>query len=299
MKTTTLLIISGSILLFSSVTTQWVIEIVRLFKGFIDHGNEPDGPLLYFTLLSDGLDVARLSIYIVEVGICDFIMVYRLWQVWHRSWPIAMPPSCTYIASMVCGALFIYNKHKLAPNENFFTSSCAPWIAATLTCTVATNIYCSALLSYKVWSTQQAVRHATKYLRSTVASKVVAIIIESALLFTVSNVIMMITYFGQSFAIITSITFAAPLSGIAYCLIIVRFGMGGAFETNGPALSTFNLPSLHSSRPSANLGVAVKPVAINITHELETDGTDDDLAAKTSQTDALHGLGQNYAGSQV
>lgn len=82
---------------------------------------------------------------------------------------------------------------------------------------------------------------------------------------------------------------AAPLSGLAYCLIIVRFGIGGAFKTNGPAPSTVFLPSSRSSRSDASRVATRKPVAINVTRELETVGIDDvELVAKTPQADAFH-----------
>lgn len=51
------------------------IETVRVYKAFIDDGNEPNGPMQYFSKVSQILDVARLSLYAIEGIISDCIMV--------------------------------------------------------------------------------------------------------------------------------------------------------------------------------------------------------------------------------
>ncbi|EKM60359.1 uncharacterized protein PHACADRAFT_167724 [Phanerochaete carnosa HHB-10118-sp] len=209
-------------------------------------------------------------------------MVYRLWLVWHRKWLIAALPICTYFASVVCGAMSVYQVHRLTPNENLFELSSAPWFASTLTCTIATSGYCSALISYKIWSTQRAVRRAqTTYPHSTTTSRIVAIVIEGALLFTASNATVIITYFSHSFAMFTCMDIATPLTGLAFCLIrIVRFGLGGTFEADRPMLHTLDLRRSEFSRSNASRIAVMEPVAIK-------DATIE-AVAKTPRTNALH-----------
>ncbi|EKM57714.1 uncharacterized protein PHACADRAFT_251516 [Phanerochaete carnosa HHB-10118-sp] len=246
----TILTIIVNVLLLVIITAHWVIAIVEGFGGFTGQtSSEPEGRLLYFSAVSGNWQaITLLALYLAGTAVADYVMVYRLFAVWQRKWPVVTLPICLYLSVLVNGAMFIYNFHKLTSDEDIFKSSFAPWLASTLTCSAATNVYCSTLLSYKVWSAQRALRRArTTQLRSAVASKILAIIIESASLFTASSIIITTTYFCHSYAAFTCVCIAPPLIGLAYCLVIVRFGIHGAFKTDNPVLSTIELPSLQPS----------------------------------------------------
>ncbi|EKM60376.1 uncharacterized protein PHACADRAFT_203589 [Phanerochaete carnosa HHB-10118-sp] len=107
-----------------------------------------------------------------------------------------------------------------------------------------------------------------------------AVIIESALLFTAASVMLVITYFTHSYAAFTCLGIASPLIGIAYCLIIAHFGLRGAFKTKRPMLSSIYLPPLRSSHSAT----PVMPVVINATTQSGTVRIGDiDLGPKTPQ----------------
>ncbi|GJE97757.1 hypothetical protein PsYK624_139780 [Phanerochaete sordida] len=251
MGTSRLLVTVANVVLFANITTQWVIEVARIFKGFFGQGSTLDGPLVYFISLSDSLDVARIGVYVVEAGICDFIMIYRLWQLWGRCWRITTIPLCTYAGTLASGAMFLYHMHGLRPGQ-YFTSPCAPWLGAGLTANVATNVFCSVFISYKVWSIHRSLEQVSTCLHSTIALRVVTTIIESAVLFTISGIAMTISFFCRSYVVFTCISFAAPLSGLAYCLIIVQFGIGEIFRATEVALPTMSLRSGAASQAAAD-----------------------------------------------
>ena len=51
------------------------MQTYRVFKGFIGHGNEFMGPLLYLVNFAIPVDVGRTALFIVEIIISDMIMV--------------------------------------------------------------------------------------------------------------------------------------------------------------------------------------------------------------------------------
>ena len=88
----------------------------RMFKGFIEHGNEPLGPTLYLISFAFPVDQARVALFAVEIIISDTIMVrvahrahtpltsdldifqiYRLWTVWKHNWYIVVVPTALYL----------------------------------------------------------------------------------------------------------------------------------------------------------------------------------------------------------
>ena len=50
----------------------------RVFRAFVDLGNEPMGPLLYIVDLSNPVDVGRVALFEIQSAISDAIMVSRL-----------------------------------------------------------------------------------------------------------------------------------------------------------------------------------------------------------------------------
>ncbi|EKM60357.1 uncharacterized protein PHACADRAFT_189490 [Phanerochaete carnosa HHB-10118-sp] len=150
MSNSMLLITSGNILLFVTISAEWIIITIRSFAGFIDHGNEPDGPLLYFSSLIDGTTAAAMSLGVVETVVANFVMVYRLWIVWERKWLIVALPACTLLGTLISGVVFVYRLQELIPSENFFESPCAPWVAS---CMTSSAVYVSIDASEEVHST--------------------------------------------------------------------------------------------------------------------------------------------------
>ncbi|EKM60360.1 uncharacterized protein PHACADRAFT_203573 [Phanerochaete carnosa HHB-10118-sp] len=256
-------VLLGGIALLLTATPQWIIQVVRVWTAFINHADTPNGPLLYLSDLRAPLSIARLSLYVVEVFVSDLILIARLWIVWGRDWRIAAAPVLTWVGLVVCGCMYTYEISRLPPGVNFFRSSSANWVAAGLALTLFTNFYCTGLLSWKIWSSQRAVQRALSggYKPST-ARRILATLIESAALYSVASLIIVIAYFAQSFASFTCISLMAPLVGISYCLIIVRYGMDGAFRNTAPISSVRFSPQTENAGNSTSHSTAEESYAI-------------------------------------
>ena len=60
---------------------QWVIEVYRVFRAFIDLEGIPADSLLYIVDLSDPIDVGRIAIFEAQSAISDAILVSHLLRV--------------------------------------------------------------------------------------------------------------------------------------------------------------------------------------------------------------------------
>ncbi|KIP01142.1 hypothetical protein PHLGIDRAFT_17413 [Phlebiopsis gigantea 11061_1 CR5-6] len=202
--------------------------------------------LLFIDNLSTADDTATLALFVAELAVSNTFLVTVL------------------IVAIVTEIIFVNNSRHVGSDVNIFGSTG------------------DSLLSYKIWRSQQLTKHATTYLRSASATgeltsnaqNILSIIVESAGLYTLS----------PSCAL-TLVDMAAPTIGIAFCLIIIRFGMGGAFKNN-PQLSTVALPSSGNSGLRGENHVVMQPMSVHLTTHTQTTETvdislDSDGEAKT------------------
>ncbi|KIP02431.1 hypothetical protein PHLGIDRAFT_293710 [Phlebiopsis gigantea 11061_1 CR5-6] len=262
------LIASTGILLFGLITAQTVIETVALFTPLlaryanqdaaeiIDNANESYLPMIE----------TSLALYFIELFISNFLMVYRVWIVFQRKWAIVALPGLSLAASMICEGLFVQQNSKVFAGD----FGGVQFLTIALSCDVFTNIYCSALLAYKIWLSQRYLRGATTYLRSFSSLNVVIIIIESAALYTAVTFVVLVTYATGSYGAYTFLQLHCAIPGITYSLIIIRFGMGGAFKET-PQLSTFTIPSQANAGARRDNDRAKQPVSVNIDLEQKTE----------------------------
>lgn len=66
----------------------------------------------------------------------------------------------------------------------------------------------------------------------------------------------------------------APIAGIAYSLIIIRFGRGGAFRRNGQLTASVTLPDSQSSGSGGSNHIELKPMNVHIQVDRATDDPD-------------------------
>ncbi|KIP02850.1 hypothetical protein PHLGIDRAFT_37708 [Phlebiopsis gigantea 11061_1 CR5-6] len=260
-------VICGSVILFATITSQWILVVVGIFQGFVVHGKEPSGTLGYFSDLSNPVTLAGLGLF--DIQAMDY-MAAKLEDHYH---------ACFHSYWGLAAALFIADILAPTPitqqSPNYFSTisafnvrrnskPSAKQIAPVLACTVGTNVYCTALISYKVWQSERAIKNSVTYLRSSTTSRVISIIVESALIFTASFAVVLFTAVAQSNAIVATKDMASPLTGIAYCLIIIRFGMGGGVKRN-EQISTILPQSQNSATRNHNI-IPLHPIAIRTTY---------------------------------
>ncbi|KIP01987.1 hypothetical protein PHLGIDRAFT_122858 [Phlebiopsis gigantea 11061_1 CR5-6] len=227
------LLISANILLFLLTTAQTIVGIHQVVSPFASDVLEVPLRELFATAVSAAEDIASLALFIVELIVSDAFLIYRLWVVYSQDWRIVAMPACALVLAVVSESIFVNNASRVTSEEGIFGSAGdALWLMIGLICDVFVNVYCTVSISIKIWRSQRRTRDATRYLRSTSAVNILTIIIESATLYTACMLSMLISYACGSLGGIIMIDLAAPVIGLAFCLIIIRFGMGGAFSKN-------------------------------------------------------------------
>lgn len=298
------LIALANILMMILITTHIAIIARMALAPFFTDAPDAATAIINANSSADSTNPAREALWLVQMCLSSFLMTYRLWIVWRRDWHIVALPICGLITTAVCGSLFlnaIMNTRKLidADRKNGTTSVTSAgggkFFIIEASCDLFVNIYCTTLLSYKIWQTQKFTKQATSHLRAISPTNIIMIFVESAALYTLCILALLIAYTQGTIASRASpatyivLDLSVPLTGIAYALVIVRFGMGGAFR-NGPQLPSFHMPCSRDSASGRNgCSIALRPITrVNLEQHVETDAALDrssvELDAKNSSS---------------
>ncbi|KAJ8503266.1 hypothetical protein ONZ45_g10993 [Pleurotus djamor] len=221
-----LAMIFACFMLFASIVAHWVIDVVRLFDAFI-YGHR-GSPLAFYAFLSDGKNVAKTALYILECLLADSIMVLRLYYVWGKNWKIALFPISTTCAFVVTGIGICYQFAIIQPGVQVFVSDCGRWILSCFTLTLATNLYSTTLIAYKLWSTMHSLQTFKVSPNTRLRlPRVLHIVVESAAVYSACTLTTFICYIVQSNAQFPGLDSTSPVIGLVFCLIIVRVHLVG------------------------------------------------------------------------
>ncbi|KIP02862.1 hypothetical protein PHLGIDRAFT_276179 [Phlebiopsis gigantea 11061_1 CR5-6] len=163
------------------------------------------------------------AFFMLEAAVCDLIMVYRLWVIWSHAFAIIIVPAVTFVVALVFAFVYICNVARSLPSSNgLFSPPYLYWFLTSLACSVATNIYCTAFISYRVWRTQESVKHSRFTGSSTgrvSSGHLLGILVESAGIYTATMLSLLITY-----------TVRSPVSFLITDLVSSGYARWKAFE---------------------------------------------------------------------
>ncbi|CAK5270857.1 unnamed protein product [Mycena citricolor] len=195
---------------------HWIIDIVRLQLAFL--GPRPD-PIAFLSDLSTATEVSKIGMNVTVTLLADCFMIYRCWVVAHKSFPVIIVPTALWLAAGVSGSVATRLLFQLHTDRQGFLNNLSPWFTTFFSATLAANAFCTLYIAYCVFRSQLAVRGSQK-LSSPVLS-VVIIFLESAALYSIALVALLITFqldTNGQFVIVDSI---CALIGITFSMIIL------------------------------------------------------------------------------
>jgi len=194
-----------------------------LFDAFVNYNGGTE-PLYIYANLALATEVVKSGLLVATLVTSDAMIIYRLFIIWGYNKWIIIFPLLTWLGLIVCGAGVCWQFAEYKFGEDVFTSLAGRWITSDCVFTFTTNMYCSALISWRVWRT----RIRTKSYGGSNMLGALAIIVESALLHTTWNLFFFILYQTETNLQFTAIDLWAPISGIAFMLINLRVALGWA-----------------------------------------------------------------------
>ncbi|KAF8888806.1 hypothetical protein BD779DRAFT_433028 [Infundibulicybe gibba] len=226
----------------SSTIQHWVIVVLRAADAFI---YKVDGNADVFYLdLRNPKGLAKDILLICQIIVADSTMVYRLYIVWGRSWRKVLIPLILTILLVGSGfgAIDIYGR--FASEQYNPPAISALFVVVFFGATLILNIVISGLISYHIWSINHRIAQFTGQRHR--INLIIHILLEGAVLYVGCLCFSLVGFMtrGSTYQFIL-LDVTSPLTGIAFCLIIVWVGLDKGVESTTQVLN--NLRFNHQS----------------------------------------------------
>ncbi|KAJ7785853.1 hypothetical protein B0H16DRAFT_1206330, partial [Mycena metata] len=196
---------------------------------WITHRDVPGGPAQY---LLDNLSAYYNTLGTVA-GICmnflaDGLLLYRAYVIWGSSLKIIALPVVIYFGAMSMAILLIYES--AIPGASFFAGDSVSFGVPYFWMTISLNIITTSLICGRLLAVRNRVRSILGEQYCQTYTGLVAVLLESALPFTVLGIAYVISYARNSPYSFAFLQIWADFCAISPQLIILRVAMGKAWS---------------------------------------------------------------------
>ncbi|KIY71975.1 hypothetical protein CYLTODRAFT_418354 [Cylindrobasidium torrendii FP15055 ss-10] len=263
------------LVIFILATVHLVLDIIRAVRAYVYI--EGGSAMLYYLNLADPLQAAKTAIYVTLTLVADGFVIYRCFVVWNRAWWIVPFPLSLLFGTGVAGFGATYEFSHAAPGAEVFLPDIVPWITSFISMTLATNVVCTSLIAFRVLSIQRSVQGLGAMKVVSASRSAIAVVVESAAVYSASVISLMITYSLGSNAQYTVLDLTSPLIGIAFTFIILRVSLGISsreLTSMVPAPGPSGHSGLTGTSESYSMSRRAGGVAVNVSHIVTIDNDD-------------------------
>ncbi|KAJ6626873.1 hypothetical protein B0H10DRAFT_1780350 [Mycena sp. CBHHK59/15] len=226
-------------------------------------------------------------------GICmnfmaDGLLLYRCYIIWGSSMKIIVLPVLIYFGAMSMAILLIYES--AIPGASFFSGNSVSFGVPYFWLTISLNVIVTSLICGRLLSVRNRVRTMLGEQYCHAYTGLVAILLESALPFTVIGIIYVISYARNSPFSFAFLQIWADFYAISPQLIILRVAMGKAWSKNTVASISHLIFDHHEKGNLNNSGNFELGIALP-----QNDSRGTDLTAVDSSSTRRFTKGQELA----
>ncbi|KAH8104660.1 hypothetical protein BXZ70DRAFT_606660 [Cristinia sonorae] len=214
-------LVAIAIAMFVMSTVHVSLGFQRLIEGFIHLRDAPGGPAAFFSDVSIPANVVKVGLHTVNSVVGDSVVVWRCWLVWGRDWKICVVPILLVAASAVCGFAQTVYFARAKALHSAFAHILQVWNGSLFSLSLATNVTVTLLISVRVWYMLREFG-GTKSFRY---SRVLLIIIESGMIYSVALICEITLYFLNNNAFYIVYDPIAQLTAIVPTMILVLAGL--------------------------------------------------------------------------
>ncbi|GJE87833.1 hypothetical protein PsYK624_039160 [Phanerochaete sordida] len=262
------------ILMWTIATIHVGLNCFRLVQGYVIHAGDPGGPAAFFNRLDPWDHVMKDTLYATQEILGDAVAIYRTWTLWDQNWKVLAPLAVLFITSSVFGYAVCDTFTKIHDSSSIFSHQLSTLITVFYAMSFVQSLLTTGLMAYRIWSTD---RFSTKYNTSRRwLWPYLRILIESAALQLVAELIVLALYASQVNAQYIFLESLTPLVGITFNAITIRISLRASetfmkkdserqyvsgYTTRGLATQTIGGHNIHPARS----------IAISIKQDIETD----------------------------
>ncbi|KAF7345183.1 hypothetical protein MSAN_01894700 [Mycena sanguinolenta] len=240
-------LVATTVSMFALISTRAINDIVGSTKNF-------DNPI-EIVVQSGAFKIELL--YALVVAIADAFIVFRTFIVWNRSWVITALPALLYLASCGTSVWSLVLLHHPGSLESILDGNVANAGDIFLILTVCTNLVCTSLISFRIFdSYRKLAPEAAALSRRSESILVASVLIESAAIYTLLSVGLLITTRLGKLASLVLSSVSSPMIGLVFSHIIVRVGRGTSYGAETGSTSSMEFSTQPPQHRSYELSVS-------------------------------------------
>lgn len=168
-------------------------------------------------------EIARWGIFQFQLVIGDFVMIYRMFHIFGRSFRACIIPSITTSALVAIGAGLTYQLQHLETSKQ--VKAYENWVTSCFCVTLFNSLFMSAAIAHRLWNVHKETTASAPTMKSdSVILRAMKVLVESAALWTFFVSMNFLAFLAKSNLSYTFLDMTSPAVGISFCLIIVRLG---------------------------------------------------------------------------
>lgn len=194
------------------------------------------------TLLGDGVVVSPRITPNKRYNILIEHQIFRCYVVWQNIWIVLLPilgwvavggqynKSPSYLSDfgliinlyhIATGVGCVYSlAHAQATSGNIFASVTGKWITSFYATTLATNLFATILLAYRIWSIDQRVAHVRS--RTSQLRPLLEVVVDSGLLYSVTLITALSCFVAQSTGQYVVLDMVSPECSLKFGIFLLR-----------------------------------------------------------------------------
>ncbi|KAJ7040055.1 hypothetical protein C8F04DRAFT_273259 [Mycena alexandri] len=216
-------VVVSTMAIFLTYSGHWILTAVRFSQALLSGSLNTEAALLYYgPESSQRTQVVRSALAEITVLIGDAVIIHRLWLIWNRNLSIVVLPMISWVGVLVCGVAVAYLFSQSHAGHNLFSTRAGGWVTANWALPMTTNVYCTALITWQIWSTSRVV----KDLGDGVLMPVLVILIESAAIWTAWAVFFGVAYQRDSLSLFIAKDLTPSIVALTNMCIHLRVGLG-------------------------------------------------------------------------
>ncbi|KAJ7717980.1 hypothetical protein B0H16DRAFT_1610043 [Mycena metata] len=210
-------VVTPTVAILATCSAHWILTVVRFFEAFSSGGNAV--ALLFYSNDSRSTQVARSALTELAVLIGDAVIIHRLWLIGNRNIYVTIIPVISWIGVLVCAIVVTVLFSQSNLEQDPFRTSAGNWVTGNWVLTAV-----AALIAWEC-------------LGNGVLMRVLAILVESAALWTAWTVFFAVSYQTHSnlHSIVTDLT--ATTVGLVNMFVHLRVEFGWS-STRDPDTAT-------------------------------------------------------------
>ncbi|KAF6747661.1 hypothetical protein DFP72DRAFT_1016088 [Ephemerocybe angulata] len=206
--------------MFILTTIHCATSLYRLVRGYAQLVVPPQ-PYMYFIQYTQWDNFSHLVILALITWIGDGLVIYRCFLIWRRNYWVIVLPIIFLLISMA--TTFVNWRWFQAP-QDFKMSEILPVMNLIFPLNLAQNVLTTGLISYKIYMQHRQTRASGLPQLSSAVNlmTIFRIIVESAMLYTVLTIIIIILFLIHHPAVVLPQYAQGPITGIVFSMIALR-----------------------------------------------------------------------------